>query len=412
MTDALSQHDIDRLLGDAGATLPPESAPRAVRDDGGDVHAYDFRRPHRISRERLRTLEAMYERLCKGLEAWVVSRVRGHVELRLQGLEQFSFGEFTQSLANPCATYAIDIADAGGAQGCVDVGQEFAYFLVDRLFGGGGAAGAPARALSPVERLAVRTVADKTAQLLEEIWADHVPLSLAVAGFESSPEILQVANRDDPMLVATIEVLAGQVSSLLVVCLPFGGAREVLPGLGAAPRQRGGGLRPRARGGAPARRARAARHVRGGERAPARVPPVAARPRRAARRTGGGHRQSRATPSCRCSSAATRAPRARWDASVAASPCACSTRSPARRRPTTTTPPDARPPCPPHSPPCPPCPPQSSTPSSPTASRSPRSATPTRPPSTTPPTSPPARCRSACSPTSPCRCRSSWGARA
>jgi flagellar motor switch protein FliM len=222
MTDALSQHDIDRLLGDAGATLPPESAPRAVRDDGGDVHAYDFRRPHRISRERLRTLEAMYERLCKGLEAWVVSRVRGHVELRLQGLEQFSFGEFTQSLANPCATYAIDIADAGGAQGCVDVGQEFAYFLVDRLFGGGGAAGAPARALSPVERLAVRTVADKTAQLLEEIWADHVPLSLAVAGFESSPEILQVANRDDPMLVATVEVLAGQVSSLLVVCLPFG----------------------------------------------------------------------------------------------------------------------------------------------------------------------------------------------
>jgi len=228
VTDALSQFDIDRLLGGAGAALPAQGAGGASGGasaspygDGAEVLAYDFRRPHRISKERLRTLEAMYERLCKGLEAWLVSRVRGQVELRLQSVEQFSFGEFTLSLANPCATYILDIAEAGGAQGCVDVGHEFAYFLIDRLFGGAGGAGAPQRALSPVERLAVRTVAEKAAQLIEEIWADHVPLALDVIGFESSPEILQVGNRDDPMLVANIEVVAGNASSPLLVCLPF-----------------------------------------------------------------------------------------------------------------------------------------------------------------------------------------------
>ena len=80
-----------------------------------DVQVYDWRRPHRVSKERLRTLEAMYERLVKGLEAWLVSRVRGQVEVRLQGVEQFSFGEFTLSLPMPCSAFIFDIAGTGQA---------------------------------------------------------------------------------------------------------------------------------------------------------------------------------------------------------------------------------------------------------------------------------------------------------
>ena len=229
-SDTLSQFDIDRLLGGAGAAPAPASGggstPGAFGGGGGmgaeaEMSVYDFRRPHRVSKERLRTLEAMYERLCKSLEAWLVSRVRGQVELRLQSVEQFSFGEFTLSLPTPCASYIFDIKGTGGVQGVIDVGHEFAYFLIDRLFGGAGSTTIPGRALSPVERLAVRTVGERAAQLLEEIWFDHVPLELSVTGFESSPEILQIANREDPVLVANVEVVAGQGSSLLLICLPF-----------------------------------------------------------------------------------------------------------------------------------------------------------------------------------------------
>lgn len=206
---------------------------------------YDFRRPHRVSKERLRTIEAMYERAVKALEVWLSSRVRDHVELRLAGVEQVAFGEFVPSLPVPCASYTLDVRGTGGAQGVVDVGYAFAYFLVDRLFGGSGGeqASVPGRPLSPVERLAVRTVAERVARLLEEVWQDHVPLGLAVTGFESNADMLQVANREDPMLVATVEVAAGGNSSSLLVCLPFGVLEKFFQGgasrrVGAAP---GGG---------------------------------------------------------------------------------------------------------------------------------------------------------------------------
>ncbi len=213
---SLSQNDIDRILSGAAS-----ASPRVAHTAAQDAQIYDFRRPHRVSKERLRTLEAMYERLVKSLEGWLIGRVRGGLEMRLQSVEQFSFGEFTLSLPMPCASYIFDIADSGGQQGVIDFGHEFAYFLVDRLFGGGTATTIPNRAMSPIERLSVRVVAEKVLSLVTEIWRDHVEMVAGLTGFESVPEILQAANRDDPVLVANIEVSAGGSSSLLLICLPF-----------------------------------------------------------------------------------------------------------------------------------------------------------------------------------------------
>jgi flagellar motor switch protein FliM len=213
---SLSQNDIDRIL--SGAAV---ASPRVVSPGAQDAQIYDFRRPHRVSKERLRTLESMYERAVKSLEGWLIGPVRGGLEMRLQSVEQFSFGEFTLSLPMPCASYIFDLADSGGQQGVIDFGHEFAFFIVDRLFGGGGETHNPNRAMTPIERLAVRVVADKVLTLVTEVWHDHVELTAALTGFESVPEILQAANRDDPVLVANVEVSAGGASSLLLVCLPF-----------------------------------------------------------------------------------------------------------------------------------------------------------------------------------------------
>jgi flagellar motor switch protein FliM len=217
-SDTLSQNEIDALLGGSGRA----ASPIALSGDQ-NVQVYDFRRPHRVSKERLRTLEAMYERLVKSLEGWLIGRVRGQVEMRLQSVEQFSFGEFTLSLPTPCASYMVDIRNSGGQQGVIDFGHEFAYFLVDRLFGGG-AGSAPTimqRSLTPIERMAVRQVAERVNSLVVEIWQDHVELDLNLTGFESFPEIMQAVDKDEPVLVANLEVSAAGLSSLVLICLPF-----------------------------------------------------------------------------------------------------------------------------------------------------------------------------------------------
>ena len=75
--------------------------------------------------------------------------------------------------------------------------------------------------MSPVERLVVRMMVERTTSLLSDIWQDHVEFDFDLTSFESIPEMVQAASRDDPVLVASVEVSAGNASSLVLICLPF-----------------------------------------------------------------------------------------------------------------------------------------------------------------------------------------------
>ena len=220
-SEQLSQTDIDRMLGGPG-----EQRTAPVVRHGVDVQVYDFRRPHRVSAERLRTLEAMYGRLVKSFEGWLLGRVRGLVALRLQSVEQISFGEYVLSLPQSCNSFILNIKDidgdhAVGEQAVIDVGRELAFFLVDRLFGGGADVTILDRARTPIERLAVRVVAERLMGLVSEIWEDHVKLDLSLAGFESIPDIVQAAAREAPVLVTNIAASFNDTESLVSICLPL-----------------------------------------------------------------------------------------------------------------------------------------------------------------------------------------------
>ncbi len=217
----LSQSDIDRLMR---GEVQPDRFDQSL--SSVDVQTYDFQRPHRVSNDRQRTIEAMYSRLVKSFEGWLMGRVRCVVDLRLQSVEQIAFGDYALSLPASCNSFILDIKDNDGAnavgeQAVIDIGRELAYFLVDRLFGGGAESTILDRALTPIERLAVRVVAERIMQLIHEIWQDHVQLDLELSGFESIPEIIQAAPREAPVLVTNIDASFAGTTSLVSICLPL-----------------------------------------------------------------------------------------------------------------------------------------------------------------------------------------------
>jgi flagellar motor switch protein FliM len=108
-----------------------------------------------------------------------------------------------------------------GGKEVVDLGTDLSYYLIDRLFGGPGEVANMKRPLTPLERTVVRGVSDKVWSLLQEAWADHLAFTPAYSGFESSPDALQIANREDNVLVANIEVRAGGFSGLITCCIPL-----------------------------------------------------------------------------------------------------------------------------------------------------------------------------------------------
>jgi flagellar motor switch protein FliN len=103
----------------------------------------------------------------------------------------------------------------------IDFGAEVAFFLVDRLLGSNDEPAIEDRTLTVLERMVVRIAADQVSAQLMTIWKDRVAFKLSLDRFESEPELLRTANREDPMLVARIDVKAGKVESVMAVCMPL-----------------------------------------------------------------------------------------------------------------------------------------------------------------------------------------------
>jgi flagellar motor switch protein FliM len=173
------------------------------------------------------------------LQALLSSRLRLPTDVTVGSVEQATFGEFIMSLGNPCASFVFDLGNGTGVQGVLDLGIDLSYQLIDRMFGGpGGGAGGVSRPLTQLERLTLKGVADRILGFLGECWQEHHPLVPAQVGFESMPDALQIANREDAVLVANVEVRAGDFSGLLTVCLPLMALEAFLQ------EKRGAGPRP------------------------------------------------------------------------------------------------------------------------------------------------------------------------
>jgi flagellar motor switch protein FliM len=213
MADLFSQKDVDSLLKGTA----PQPAPESVVE----VIPYNFLRPPRIAKDRQALLNGIYQRFAVSLQALLSSRLRTPVDVALSSVEQATFAEFIFSLATPCAAYVYGLGDRVGGQGVLDLGTDFSYYLIDRLFGGPGDPQDMKRPLTLLERMVVRGLADKVWTLMQEAWADHLGFTPEYAGFESSPDALQIANREDNVLVSNIELHAGPFTGLITMGVPL-----------------------------------------------------------------------------------------------------------------------------------------------------------------------------------------------
>ena len=213
MADTFSQKDIDSLLQGTTPAAPAETAIEVI--------PYNFLRPPRIARDRQALLNGIYQRVAVSLQALFSSRLRTPVDVVLSSVEQATFAEFIFSLASPCAAYVHDLGDKVGGKGVLDMGTDLSYYLIDRLFGGPGENQDMKRPLTILERTVVGGAADRIWGLVQEAWADHLAFTPGYSGFESSPDALQIANREDNVLVANIEVRAGSFAGLITMCVPL-----------------------------------------------------------------------------------------------------------------------------------------------------------------------------------------------
>ncbi|NLY30336.1 MAG: flagellar motor switch protein FliM [Firmicutes bacterium] len=221
MDEILSQQEIDELIRQAtGAIQEEEVEP--------DVVTYDFKRPHRFSKERVRALQRIHEQFARELSGMISAKLRTRVELNVASIEQLTFGEFIRSVPNPSVIILCSMQPLDGSI-LMQLSPDISFLLYDRLCGGPGISLGRSRELTDIE-LAVLTsqlFEDMTASF-ENAWSEIVDMRVTLESIESNPQFLQLMTERETVVLISMNLAVGNTRDLINICISYSALEPVL----------------------------------------------------------------------------------------------------------------------------------------------------------------------------------------
>jgi flagellar motor switch protein FliM len=223
MPEFLSQEEIDSLLQAAQQDALGTSAVGRH-----DVASYDFRRPNRISKNQLRTIQNIHETFAETLSYYFVSKLQTVATVNVTSVDQLFYSEYILSVTNPNCLYVFDIEGADGT-GVLEIGPPLALTLIERLLGGS-ADQQPRkpRSVTPIEQAVLRGVVEHVLADLSAAWKSVTDCTFRYNRFESEPDFVQIAPASEIVLVVSFDVSIGLNAFVMNICYPTFALEEVI----------------------------------------------------------------------------------------------------------------------------------------------------------------------------------------
>jgi len=219
MADILSQEEIDALLEVVEEDGDTEYVESGDTSDDRQIILYDFKRPNRVSKEQLRAVKGIHDKMARNLAAQISSIMRSIVEIQLHSVDQMTYGEFLMSLPSPTSFNVFSIKPLDGS--CViEINPSIAFPMIDRLLGGLGESFESTRELTDIELNLLDAILRIVMQRLKEAWGPITEMYPVVETKESSPNVVQVVSQNEIVIMVVMEIIIGNSSGMINLCYP------------------------------------------------------------------------------------------------------------------------------------------------------------------------------------------------
>lgn len=217
--DVLSQEEIDALLaGIAGGDVDTKE----IQDEAKarKVKVYDFKRPDKFSKDQIRTLYMLHESFARLLNTYLSTHLRTLINVDVASVEQLTYQEFVQSVANPSVISVLGVPPLKGNI-ILEFGTEIAFAYIDRVFGGDGTTTVKTRVLTEIEDAVMRRFVNAAMTHFKEAWSNVTQINPFLETTESNPQFTQIVPPSDMVVIVTIQIRIGEIEGIMNICIPY-----------------------------------------------------------------------------------------------------------------------------------------------------------------------------------------------
>lgn len=240
MPDVLDQAEIDALLAavDAGQVEEEEQTlqifSRHRRDvDSVEVRPYDFKRPERVSKDQMRSLQTLHEAFARNFGASLSGFLRTIVEVKVSNCEQMTYAEFISGLPNPTSFNLMEAKPLEG-QMCLEISPLIIYPIIDRLLGGTNQElFIPQRPMTLIETKLISKVTSRGLAALQEAWSGIKEMQFAIIATESNPQLVQIVPPNEVVVVVGFELKMSNRAGTMNLCIPYNVIEPIVEDLAA-----------------------------------------------------------------------------------------------------------------------------------------------------------------------------------
>jgi flagellar motor switch protein FliM len=193
--------------------------------------AYDFRRPDKLSKENLRSLQMLHETFSNHLASSLSGYLRAQVELEVVSVEQVRYEEYIKSMSVSLLN-VLNVSPLNG-QAILEVDFEMLFSMLDRLLGGTGNAGKIGRDLTDIEKLLSENIVQLALNDMKMAWDNIHPLDFEVASMDTSSQFVQIVPGNDTVVLVLMEMTMGDHRGAMSMCIPYLLIKPILSKLSA-----------------------------------------------------------------------------------------------------------------------------------------------------------------------------------
>ncbi|HSF27033.1 MAG TPA: flagellar motor switch protein FliM [Actinomycetes bacterium] len=209
-------------LGTAAPSRASRTGRAGRRSRGAGPQLYDFRRPTKLSREHVRSLQILCETFGRRWSTLLTTSLRAVCGVSLLSIEQLTYDEYVSALSTPTVMNLLSVEPIPGT-GVIEISLPSAMATIDHLLGGPGGENQPARHLTEIETALLHGVLTRVLGELTYAFESLLPMRPELTGIEYNPQFAQAAAASDMVIVASFEMRIGALESVATLCLPFAG---------------------------------------------------------------------------------------------------------------------------------------------------------------------------------------------
>lgn len=227
MSDVLSQNEIDSLLSDMNSGSVSVDDILSNKFSKSDVANYDFRRPNRISKNQVRTLQNIHDSFAEVFGYFLVSKLQTIVSISVTSVDQLFYSEFILSVSNPSCLYVFEIEGTDG-NGIMEISPQLALTIIERLLGGSTDTPPKGRTITLIEQAVIKSVIEHALSDLKNAWRAITDLNFKYERLEMEADFVQIAPSSEIVIVVSLDVNIGTNTYLMNLCFPTFALEEVL----------------------------------------------------------------------------------------------------------------------------------------------------------------------------------------